>query len=108
VVSVLNIFDVPNFFNWVSNQEIEFFLINNPDCLDARLVPTQFKQQIDPTGLPDLVQDILKPSNISVDIKLFEQYNYLTEYFRRTHIDPTQTSNRLFGEYWKWLTERFT
>lgn len=110
VVSVLSIFDLPNFFNWTKlNQHKTIWSpLNNPDCLDARLIPNQFKQQIDPTGLPNLVQDILKPSDISVDIKLFEQYNYLTEYFRRTHIDPAQTSNPLFGQYWKWLTERFT
>jgi sulfatase maturation enzyme AslB (radical SAM superfamily) len=110
VVSVLNIFDLLNFFNWtkLNQHSVECYPLNNPDCLDARLIPNQFKQQIDPTGLPNLVQDILKPSDISVDIKLFEQYNYLTEYFRRTHIDPAQTSNPLFGEYWNWLTERFT
>jgi hypothetical protein len=108
VVSVLSIFDLPNFCNWLGNQVVEFLPLNNPDCLDAWLVPDQFKQQIDPTGLPVLVQDILQSTKISVDVKLFEQYNYLTEYFRRTHIDPAQTSNQLFGEYWKWLTERFT
>ena len=110
VISVLNIFDLPNFFNWakLNYHIIQCQSLNNPDCLDARLIPNQFKQQIDVVGLPNLVQDILKPSEILVDIKLFEQYNYLTEYFRRTHIDPTQTPNQLFGEYWKWLTERFT
>jgi hypothetical protein len=110
VVSVLNIFDLANFSNWVKlNQyEVVWGVLNNPACLDARLMPTQFKQQIDSTGLPDLLQDILQPTKISVDIKLFEQYNYLKEYFRRTHINPAQTSNRLFGEYWNWLTERFT
>ena len=110
VVSVLSIFDLPNFFNWTKLNQHETICspLNNPDCLSARLIPNQFKQQIDPTGLPKLVQDILKPSKKSIDIKLFEQYNYLTEYFRRTHIDPTQTSNPLFGQYWKWLTERFT
>jgi len=110
VVSVLNLFDIPNFVSWTSanDHSLEFCPLNNPDCLDARLIPDQFKQQIDPTGLPILVQSILQFSKKSVDIKLFEQYNYLTEYFRRTHIDPTQTSNQLFGQYWKWLTERFT
>jgi len=110
VVSVLSIFDTQNFFNWtqLNQHQVVWSLLNNPNCLDARLIPNQFKQQIDPTGLPDLLQDILKPSDTSVDIKLFEQYNYLTEYFRRTHTDPTQTSNELFGEYWNWLTERFT
>jgi organic radical activating enzyme len=110
VVSVLNIFDLPEFFSWakLNHHIIQCHALNNPDCLDARLIPSQFKQQIDPTGLPNLVQDILKPSDVLIDIKLFEQYNYLTEYFRRTHIDPTQTSNQLFGQYWKWLTERFT
>jgi sulfatase maturation enzyme AslB (radical SAM superfamily) len=109
VVSVLNIFDLPDFFSWAKRKHhiIQCHALNNPDCLDARLIPAQFKQQIDSTVLPDLVQDILKPSDILVDIKLFEQYNYLTEYFRRTHIDPAQTSNQLFGQYWKWLTERF-
>ena len=110
VVSVLSIFDSRNFYNWaqIGQHEVSWCVLNNPDCLDARLIPNQFKQQIDPTGLPNLVQDILQSSKISVDIKLFEQYNYLTEYFRRTNIDPTQTSNWLFGQYWNWLTERFT
>jgi hypothetical protein len=107
---VLSIFDSQNFFNWaqLNQHKVAWGGLNNPDCLDARLIPNRFKRQIDPTGLPELVQDILKPSKISVDIKLFEQYNYLTEYFRRTHTDPTQTSNQLFGQYWNWLTERFT
>ena len=110
VVSVLSIFDLPNFFNWtrLNQHVVECYPLNNPDCLDAWLIPDQFKQQIDSTGLPVLVQDILQSSKISVDIKLFEQYNYLTEYFRRTRINPAQTSNQLFGQYWKWLTERFT
>ena len=110
VVSVLSIFDLRNFFNWtrLNQHPVECYSLNNPDCLDARLIPNHFKQQIDAVGLPNLVQDILKLSKISVDIKLFEQYNYLTEYFRRTNIDPTQTSNWLFGQYWNWLTERFT
>ena len=110
VVSVLSIFDSRNFFNWaqLNQHKVAWGVLNNPDCLDARLIPDQFKHQIDPTGLPELVQDILKPSKISVDIKLFEQYNYLTEYFRRTNIDPAQTSNWMFGQYWNWLTERFT
>jgi len=110
VVSVLSIFDLPNFFNWtrLNQHAVECYPLNNPDCLDARWIPDSFKQQIDPAGLPNLVQDILQSSKISVDIKLFEQYNYLTEYFRRTNIDPAQTSNWLFGQYWNWLTERFT
>ena len=108
VISVLSVFDISNFCDWVGNQTVEFLPINNPDCLDARLVPDQFKQQIDSAGLPNLVQNILQSSKISVDIKLFEQYNYLTEYFQRTQINPAQTSNKLFEQYWKWLTERFT
>jgi len=39
-----------------------------------------------------------------VDIKLFEQYNYLKQYFART---GTEVTNTVFATYWTWLEERF-
>lgn len=109
VVSVLSIFDLPGFVSWAKTHHhaVDLLPLNNPDCLDPKLLPDQFKQQIDPDGLPVFVQDILQPNHGPVDLKLFEQYNYLLEYFNRTQIDPMATSNVLFGQYWDFLSKKF-
>jgi hypothetical protein len=54
--------------------------------------------------LPDVVKESLGPGNM-VDLKLFEQYNYLKQYFDRTNVDYLQ--NTKFASYWNWLTERY-
>ena len=110
VLSVLSIFDISNFCSFITDHayEIEFFQINNPDCLDPIYLPKQFKQQILDTriSLPNLVTEILNTDNNMVDLKLFEQYNYLKQYFTRAGIDPTTTPNALFNQYWTWLSNR--
>jgi pyruvate-formate lyase-activating enzyme len=110
VISVTSIFDVANFCKFLdgSGYQAIFSQLNNPDCLDPIYLPTQFKQQILDTRipLPSLVTEILNTDTKLVDLKLFEQYNYLKQYFDRTKIDPTKTPNALFNEYWAWLTEK--
>lgn len=108
-LSVLNLFDLENFVAWCRKHKHPFQVLplNNPDCLDARLVPDQFRTEICPDPMPELVADVLKPTNTVVDIKLFEQYNYLQQYFDRANIQPDQTSNPAFGQYWQWLSERY-
>ena len=110
VISVLSIFDISNFHSFILDHEyeIEFQQINNPDCLDAIYLPTEFKQRILDTmvPLPKLADEILKIETKSVDLKLFEQYNYLKQYFARTNTDPGTTPNALFNEYWAWLSNR--
>ncbi len=110
VVSVLSIFDLPNFLAWggTNQHRIELLPINNPQCLDPKLIPDSFKSQINCDNLPVFVQDILKPHVAEVDLKLFEQYNYLLEYFKRTQINPEKTSNQLFTQYWNALSKKFT
>ena len=85
-----------------------FSQINNPDCLDPIHLPWEFKTRILNTSvpLPNLVKEILTTNTKSVDLKLFEQYNYLKQYFDRTKIDPTATPNALFNEYWTWLSNK--
>jgi len=76
--------------------------------LDPIYLPREFKQRILDTDvpLPDLVTEILNTDSRMVDLKLFEQYNYLKQYFTRAGIDPTTTPNAQFNEYWVWLSNR--
>lgn len=113
VVSVLTIFDVDNFNHWiVTNQyQILYNQLYNPDCLNPVYLPEEFKQKIIDTSknLPDLARQILSspPASLGmVDLKLYEQYNYLNQYFSRTGIDPNNTNNQLFTEYWNWLSNK--
>ena len=110
VVSVTSIFDIANFCKFLdqSGCPVTFEQINNPDCLDPIYLPREFKQQILDTdvSLPELVTEILNSHNKTVDLKLFEQYNYLKQYFARTNTDPTTTPNALFNEYWAWLSNK--
>jgi hypothetical protein len=39
-----------------------------------------------------------------IDIKQFEQYNYLKQYFERT---DTQITDSELAEYWSWLGDKF-
>lgn len=111
VISVLSVFDLPNFIPWAQsqNKEIFFLQLNNPACLDAGLLPQRFRQQIwngiqnlDP---PKILQEILQQETKHDSLKLFEQYNYLKQYFERNDLDPTQCANDLFKQYWAWLIE---
>jgi len=111
-MSATSIFDLPNFLSWIHNHEylVKFFSLNNPSCLNPEVVPLQFRQQILKqinVNMPAMVEKILNCDQSTVDLKLFEQYNYLTQYFTRTNTDLTKINNPLFQEYWQWLTERF-
>jgi len=110
VISVTSIFDIANFCKFLdqSGISVTFAQINNPDCLDPIYLPREFKQRILDTNLPmpDLAKEILDSTNKTVDLKLFEQYNYLKQYFVRTNIDPNTTPNALFNEYWAWLSDK--
>jgi len=110
VISVLSIFDISNFQSFIleHDYEIDFSQINNPDCLDAIYLPVEFKQRLLDTNvpLPKLAKEILTVQAKSVDLKLFEQYNYLKQYFARTNMDPGTTPNALFNEYWAWLSNK--
>ena len=110
VVSVLSVFDLANYCSWAKQHQhpLNLLSLNNPACLSPELIPDHFKQRIDLAEVPDHVQELMKVRNSNkIDIKLFEQYNYLTEYFHRAGIEPAQTDNQLFVEYWHWLHERF-
>lgn len=109
VVSALSIFDLPNFMAWCHKHNHPYSLmpINNPACLDPKIVPHNFRQAIVCDGLPQHVREILAHSEPLVDIKLFEQYNYLKQYFHRTGITATMIPNNLFQQYWSWLENKF-
>ena len=111
-VSAVSIFDLPNFLSWIEQNQFKanFYLVNNPSCLDPTVVPAEFRRKIlnnIVTNPPMLVDQALNDQHPLVDLKLFEQYNYLTQYFNRTNIDLSKVNNPLFQEYWQWLTERF-
>jgi sulfatase maturation enzyme AslB (radical SAM superfamily) len=106
VISVLNIFSLNKYQQWISRHgyALEFFRLNNPDCLDASYLPQQFKQALLNQGLPDLAQQALHQQRDMVDIKQFEQYNYLQQYFQRTN---TRLTDPELASYWSWLKEKF-
>ncbi len=109
VISVLSVFDLPRFVNWSSPYQVVFSNVNNPDCLDPALLPNHILDQIadqfeqEP---PTIFQELYDKSQSLVDLKLFEQYNYLCQYFSRTGINTKQIDNPLFQQYWTWLEER--
>jgi sulfatase maturation enzyme AslB (radical SAM superfamily) len=111
-ISATSIFDLPNFLNWIRNHghSVEFFSLNNPTCLNPEFVPVEFRQEILKNiqkEIPIQIDQALNCTQPMVDLKLFEQYNYLTQYFQRTNTDLIKINNPLFHEYWQWLTERF-
>jgi len=109
--SVLNFFGLPNYLKWIqkNNFNVTFSKLSNPDCLNSSYIPIQFAlpviQQLKNYDVPKFVTE-LQHSNSLVDLKLREQYNYLTQYFSRTNTD-TNTTNVEFNQYWTWLEERF-
>lgn len=109
--SVLNFFDLPNFLNWVKQNNFDQTIIklSNPDCLNSSYIPSQFAgpiiQQLKNYDVPKFVTE-LQQSNSLVDLKLREQYNYLAQYFERTGTD-VDTTNAEFNQYWAWLEGQF-
>lgn len=111
-VSAVSIFDLPNYLEWVNRNQFQakFFRLNNPNCLDPELVPLEFRKNIlDDISVepPKLVQDILMIDAPLNDIKLYEQYNYISQYFERIQPSGLSVSNNNFNQYWNWLRERF-
>lgn len=108
VISILNIFSIKEYLSWINDHgyNTKFQHINNPDCLDPFYMPAQFKALINHELLPDQIQNILtnQPSSSLVDLKLFEQYNYLKQYFQRTN---TTITDPKLENYWNWLKEQY-
>lgn len=106
VISVLNIFSVADYESWLEQQgfQAKFFRLNNPDCLDASYLPAEFKTQISLNKLPAVAKESLGHAPLQVDLKRFEQYNYLKQYFYRTNTVITDTR---FAEYWQWLKDHY-
>jgi hypothetical protein len=106
VVSVLNIFSIAEYQTWLQNKGYQgnFFRINNPDCLDPCYLPEEFKQLLETESMPDIARQALAHCPKMVDLKQFEQYNYLSQYFQRT--DTKITDHRL-ANYWAWLHRKF-
>ena len=109
VCSVLNFFDLPRYQRWIERNGffLKQFKLNNPICLDPIWIPDQFVQPIlnQLLILPEFFQQFKEPQPM-VDLKLFEQYNYLSQYFERTNIN-VNTTNEEFNQYWAWLEEKF-
>jgi organic radical activating enzyme len=111
VISVLSMFDFENFISWINTNAFEsiFSKLNNPDCLNAHYVPLRFREKIwkkiNHLTLDPLIVELLQSPDNTADLKLFEQYNYLSQYFERVDLDPAQINNKLFVEYWTWLHE---
>jgi len=106
VVSILNIFSITQYQSWLKEQNYQavFLRINNPDCLDPCYLPNQFKQMINIELLPEAAKQSLTHSPSTVDLKQFEQYNYLTQYFQRTN---TKITDHALATYWDWLKEKY-
>lgn len=106
VISVLNIFSVGEYQHWLAQRgyQSRFFRINNPDFLDASYLPEQFKTQIPRDHLPEPAIQSLNYTPINVDLKRFEQYNYLTQYIQRTN---TEITDQRLADYLEWLKENY-
>lgn len=105
VVSILNIFTLSQYQQWLNqnNYAATFLRINNPDCLDIVYLPEKFKETLLLDNLPKLAKDTIIDS-APVDLKQFEQYNYLKQYFERTN---TKITDSKFEVYWHWLERKF-
>lgn len=114
VVSVLSVFDLPNFIVWINSNQyfMNFMKINAPDCLDPIWLPSrivdQIAQEFGSVDHPEIFRELHQNPQKSVDLKSFEQYNYLSQYFSRTGIVPADINNIIFQEYWSWISKKFT
>lgn len=114
VLSVLSIFDLENFIPWLTINQFnnDFQRLNNPECLNPELVPNEFRQKIynnlNGVELPGVVIEVLTRKSTQSSIRLFEQYNYLTQYFERVNIEVSSIKNSLFQEYWAWLSSKYS
>lgn len=106
VISVLNIFSICEYQDWLdkNSYHAKFCQLHNPDCLAPYYLPDAFKDSILKNALPAPVFNILDHSPKLVDLKLFEQYNYLNQYFQRTN---TKITDPKLATYWDWLQEKY-
>jgi organic radical activating enzyme len=106
VISVLNIFSIADYQDWLTSQNhmVKFSPINHPDCLSASLLPDQFKDLIRRDKLPVEAQELLDHTPINIDLKRFEQYNYLKQYLQRTN---TVVTDQRLENYLEWLKENY-
>ena len=106
IVSVLNIFNIAEYQNWLQRRQYQaiFNRLNNPDCLDPCYLPREFKQLLMAESLPDSARQALEHCPEMIDLKLFEQYNYLSQYFQRT---GTKITDHRLAAYWDWLQQKF-
>jgi organic radical activating enzyme len=113
VLSILNVFDLKNFMQWIYDNQftMEMYTLNNPDCLEVHTLPLEARQRIldsiELFGPSQLIRESLLDNRVAVDLKLFEQYNYLIQYFQRTNIDPLQVNNIEFKKHWNNLERKF-
>lgn len=109
VLSVLNIFDIGRYLNWTEIDRQVWNVLSNPVCLDVTAVPKKWRKQIWETlkNPPLIIEHQLLSETEPVDIILFEQYNYLKQYFQRVGIEPTKLDNQLFVDYWLFLESKF-
>ena len=115
-VSLLSVFDLPNFIQYINANQFEKYLtlINDPASLNPKNVPRSIRQTVLNTThahLPKSIVEMLNAPDPS-DIELLASYHYVNQYFGRTNQDPTKIFNPLFQEFWKitqnrldnWLT----
>lgn len=111
VVSVLNFFALDSYYKWLAtvNKPITLNQLNNPECLNINLIPDKFRVPIlnilKSHPVPEFVLHNPKVENL-IDLKLKEQYNYLTQYFERTGTD-VNTIHAEFNQYWAWLEGKY-
>ena len=109
VSSVLSMFDIDNYLRWTADNHYltTFFTLNNPACLEPDTLPDFVKQQLAQriNGLvaPKFIIDTLSRPTTGNSLIWFEQFHYLTQYFKRVGIDPLTVNNQLFREWWNWL-----
>lgn len=107
VVSILNVFDLSSFLSWAPT-DVVMNQLTNPSCLDINIMPDEHRNTLLnslPGNEPDWVSKALSQPAEVIDLKLQEQYNYITQYFSRNNI--TVPGNMKFAQYWTWLQQRF-
>ena len=111
VFNVLSIFDLANFVRWAKPYTLNFSRLYGADCLQPNLLPPGIVEQIcqnfNGHPWPKLLQELYENRKEPLDLKLFEQYNYLKEYFNRTKIVPESIDNAVFQNYWILLSKKF-
>jgi organic radical activating enzyme len=113
VLSVLSVFDLKNYLQWIHKNQfkMQMYSLTNPDCLEVQTVPLSTRQEIlnsielfEPTRV---IRESLLDDKVVVDLKLFEQYNYLIQYFQQTNINPLEITSAEFKKYWTNLENKF-